>query len=109
MYLVPLQIKVGDNSDQKDVVTLSIVLRCTTPKAFKELIEYCAERKLELLNGCDDNLCHTVYGSLNVKPRGEDYASISWRMSGSVRLEYQGVKLNLSEKLNACASSLMII
>ncbi len=75
--LVAVQIKIGESGDQKDVVICSAYFPSDSgtpppPKEFKELVEYCAERKLELLTGCDANAHHTVWGSSDVNSRGED-------------------------------------
>ncbi len=74
--LVALQIKIEENGDQKNVVTCSAYFRSDSrtplpPKKFKELVEYCAERKLELLTGCDTNAHHTVWDSSDVNSRGK--------------------------------------
>ncbi len=44
--LVALQIKIGESGDQKEVVVCSDSGTPPSPKEFKELVEYCAERKL---------------------------------------------------------------
>ncbi len=42
------------------------------PAEFKELVEYCSEKKLELRVGSDANAYHIVWGtSSDVNPRGK--------------------------------------
>ncbi len=73
-----MKIKIGDSGDQKDVVI--ICSECIPsdsgtpppPKEIKELVEHCAERKLELLTGYDANAHHTVWGNSDINSNGED-------------------------------------
>ncbi len=63
--------------DQKEVVVSSAYFPSdsgTPPphKEFKELVEYCAERKLEVLTRCEANFHHTEWGGSDFNPRGED-------------------------------------
>ncbi len=66
-FVVPILL-IGESGDQKDVVICSAYFPSdsgtpSSPKEFKEQVEYCAERKLELLTECDANAHHTVWGS----------------------------------------------
>ncbi len=74
--LVPLQIKIGESGDQKDVICTAYFPSNSgtpsPPKEFKEVIGYYVERKLELLTGCDANAHHTVWSSSDVNSKGED-------------------------------------
>ncbi len=72
-----MQIKIGESGDRKDMVICSAYFPSDSgtpppPKEFKELVEYYAERKLELLTGCDANTHCTVRDSSDVNSRGED-------------------------------------
>ncbi len=75
--LVALQVKILESGDQRDVIICSAYFPTdsgTPPPSieFKELVEYCAERTLELLTGYDANAHHTVRGSSDVNSRGKD-------------------------------------
>ncbi len=81
--LVALQVKIGESGDQRDVIICSAYFPSDSgtpppPKEFKELIEYCAERKLELLTGCDATPI-ILYGAVQMSTQGgRIYVSISW-------------------------------
>ncbi len=65
ILVVALQIRIEESDDQKDMVIRSAYFRSdfgtpSPPKEFKELLQYSAERKLELLITCDANSHHTV-------------------------------------------------
>ncbi len=73
--LVALQIKLEGSDNQKDMVVCCTYFPSDlgtppTPKEFKELVEYCAERKLKLLTGCNTNSHHTVWGSSDANSKG---------------------------------------
>ncbi len=74
--LVAWQIKIGKNGNQKDVVVRSAYFPSDfgtppIPKKFKELVEYCAERKLELLTRYEANSHHAAWGSSDINSREE--------------------------------------
>ncbi len=81
-----MQIKIGESGDQKDMVVCSAYFpsdsRMTPPpKESKELVEYCAERKLEPQSLPVATLTHTshhtVWSGSDINSRGRIYENIS--------------------------------
>jgi hypothetical protein len=42
-------------------------------KEFEELVRYCEDKHLYLINGCHSNAHHSVWGSTNCNDRGEAF------------------------------------
>ncbi len=75
--VVAVSIKCREGKDQKDVVVcsahfLSDLVEMSPRAEFKELVEYCSKKKLELQIGSNANAHYTmIWGSSDVHPRGE--------------------------------------
>ncbi len=77
-----MQIKTKEKGNQKKVVVRSAYFPSDSgtsppPKAFKEPVEYCTERKLELITGYDANSHHIVRGNSDTNSTGRIYVNIS--------------------------------
>ncbi len=73
-----MQLKCGKGKDQKDVVMCSAYfpsdsVEMPSPAEFKELIQYCSEKKQELLVRSDANV-HYMYGVAWTST----YGNVSW-------------------------------
>ncbi len=105
--LVAAYIKCGEDRDQKPVMVrsayfLSDSVEMKPPTEFKELLQYCSEKKLELLFGRDANAHHTIRGSSDVNPRGRIHVSIIVQNKGKVTIFITKVRKELLD-LKICS------
>jgi hypothetical protein len=73
--LVAVQMKYDEGEDERSVVVCSVYLSFGSKdlrptREFVELMQYCEEKTLSLIVGCDSNCHHTVWGSANYNDRG---------------------------------------
>ncbi len=74
-----MQINLGEWCPERSVYKAYNPLDSGTPpipKEFKELVKYCAERKLELLTVCNANSHHTVWCSSDINSRGGGFMRV---------------------------------